>query len=85
MQFIQIDNFNGNLSFVTKDDGSGEVIIFDNLQDALETLAENCQNGMIVPIDFDIVSLMIRYDEFLLNMQIKIQEERLRLELLKRG
>ena len=57
MEYIQLDNFNGNLSIVCKDDGSGELLVFNNLKEAEDTLEENCQNGNIIPLDTDIINL----------------------------
>jgi hypothetical protein len=58
MEYIQIDNFNGNIFIITKDDGSGEPLIFDNLQEAQDTLEENCQNGIVVPLGVDCTYLI---------------------------
>lgn len=57
MEYIQLDNFNGNLNIICKDDGSGEPLIFNNLKEAEDTLEENCQNGVIIPLDTNIISL----------------------------
>ena len=50
MKYILIDNFNGNINIITKDDGSGEVLIFESLKEAKEQLSEQCQDGIIVPL-----------------------------------
>jgi hypothetical protein len=50
MQFIQIDKFNGNAAIVSKPDGSGEALLFDSFLTAQNTLAENCKNGIVVPL-----------------------------------
>lgn len=68
MQYVQLDNFNGNINLVCKDDGSGEVLVFDNLKEAEDTLEGNCQDGIVVPLT-DIVKLLrtfslIPYSEF---------------------
>ena len=57
MQYIQLDNFNGNLSIICKDDGSGEPQIFDSLKEAENTLEENCQDGVVIPLGTNIISL----------------------------
>lgn len=64
MNYIQLDNFNGELSIVCKDDGSGEHLVFDTLQEAKDTLAENCQNGQIIPLDVNIIDLLKNCSEF---------------------
>lgn len=50
MEYVQLDNFNGNISLVCKDDGSGEVLVFNSLKEAEDTLEENCQDGIVVPL-----------------------------------
>lgn len=55
MEYIQLDNFNGNLSIVCEDDESGEPLIFDDLKEAESTLKENCQDGQVIPLDINIV------------------------------
>ena len=57
MQYIQIDNFNGSINIITKDDGSGEPLIFDSLIEAEDTLNENCQNGQIIPLEVNIIEI----------------------------
>jgi len=64
MEYIQIDNFNGNINIITKDDGSGETLIFDTLKEAENTLEENCQNGIIIPLDTDIINLLKNCKEY---------------------
>ena len=50
MDYIQIDNFNGSINIICKDDGSGEPLIFETLEDAVSTLEENCQDGIVCTI-----------------------------------
>lgn len=50
MNYIQIDNFNGSINIVCKDDGSGEPLIFNSLEEAVKSLEENCQDGIVVPL-----------------------------------
>lgn len=64
MEYIQLDNFNGNLSIISKDDGSGEPLIFDNLKEAEVTLEENCQDGIVIPLDTNIIQLLRNCEEF---------------------
>lgn len=58
MEYIQIDNFNGTINIVCKDNGSGEPLIFDNLDEAQNTLEENCQDGQIIPLNVDLIYLI---------------------------
>lgn len=58
MNYIQVDNFNGNLSIVCKDNGSGEPLIFETLKEVQNTLEENCQNGQIIPLGIDLIYLI---------------------------
>ena len=64
MKYIQLDNFNGNLSIVCKDDDSGEHLIFDTLKEAEDTLDENCQNGVVIPLDTNVIQLLRNCEEF---------------------
>lgn len=50
MEFILIDNFNGNINIVSNDDGSGEPMTFSSYKEAEEQKDELCQNGIIVPL-----------------------------------
>lgn len=61
---MQLDNFNGDLSIICKDDGSGEHLIFDSLKEAENTLEENCQNGVVIPLDIDIIQLLRNCEEY---------------------
>lgn len=65
MQYILIDNFNGNINIVLKDDGSGETLIFDNLKDAEEACDEYCQNGQVIPLGVDIIKVFEDCEEFI--------------------
>lgn len=65
MQYILLDNFNGNLNIACKDDGSGEPLIFDNLKEAQEQLEEICQDGQIIPLDTDIIQVIKDCEEFI--------------------
>ncbi len=58
MEYIQIDDFNGNLNIICKNDGSGDPLIFETLKEAQDTLEDNCQNGYIVPLSIDIIYLI---------------------------
>jgi len=53
MEYMLIDNFNGNINIVYQEDGSGDPLIFDSLEEAQEALEEYCQNGIIVPLTSD--------------------------------
>ncbi len=67
MQYIQLDNFNGNINIICKDDGSGEPLIFDSLKEAQDTLEENCQDGQIIPLGIDLIQLFKHCEEFISN------------------
>lgn len=64
MKYVQLDNFNGNINLICEDDGSGEVKIFDTLEEAEDTLEENCQDGMVVPLNTNIIQLLRNCEEF---------------------
>lgn len=51
MSYIQIDKFGGNINIVCKNDDSGEPLLFDTLQEAEDTLNDNCQDGIIVDLN----------------------------------
>lgn len=68
MNYIQLDNFNGNLSIVYQDNESGEPLIFDTLKEAQETLDENCQNGVIIPLDINIIQVISELANFRLDI-----------------
>jgi hypothetical protein len=74
MSFILIDDFNGNLSIVCKDDDSGEPLIISNLEEAEMLLDEHCQDGMIVPLG-DSVNLLKKVKELLYSDRIIVQQE----------
>lgn len=50
MEYIVIDNFNDVLNILSKDDGSGEPIIFGNAKEAQEYCDSEAQNGIVVPL-----------------------------------
>lgn len=56
MEYILLDNFNGNFSIIHDD--SGEPEIFDDLKSAQDSLDYNCQDGTIIPLDLDIIKLL---------------------------
>ena len=74
MNYLQIDDFNGRINIVCKDDGSGEPLIFDSLHEAESTLNENCQDGIIVPIA-DCINLLKRINDLLCSGSLVIEEE----------
>ena len=51
MSYIQIDKFGGNINIVCKNDDSGEPLLFDTIQEAKDTLNDNCQDGIIVDLN----------------------------------
>lgn len=74
MEYLQIDNFNGSTNIVCKDDGAGEPLIYNSLQEAESTLEENCQDGIIVPL-INTVDLLKRIKSFFEFGNIFIEEE----------
>jgi hypothetical protein len=74
MSYIQLDNFNGSLNIICNDDGSGEPLIFEVLKEAEEALAENCQDGIIVPFS-DTISLLRRINTLFNSGKYFIEEE----------
>lgn len=57
MEYILLDNFNGNLNIVSKEDGSGEPLVFDTIEEAQEKLDEYCQDGQIIPLGVQLFTL----------------------------
>ena len=74
MNYILLDNFNGCLNIVCNDDGSGEPLIFETLKEAEETLVENCQDGIIVPLS-DTINLLRRINTLFNSGKLFIEEE----------
>lgn len=58
MEYILLDNFNGNINVVSNEDGSGELMIIDNLREAEEKLTDYCQDGQIIPLGIDMIYLI---------------------------
>lgn len=58
MQYIQLDNFNGVISIVCEDNGSGDYLIFDTLKEAEDTLEENCQDGQVIPLGTNLIHII---------------------------
>jgi hypothetical protein len=74
MDYILIDDFNGSINIICKDDGSGEPLIFENFHDAETALDENCQNGIIVPMA-DSIGLLKRINSLFDSDKLLIEEE----------
>jgi hypothetical protein len=74
MEYILIDNFNGTLNIVCKDDDSGEPLVFDKLYKAEEQLEEVCQNGIIVPLA-DTISVLQQCSSFINGIKLDEGEE----------
>ncbi len=74
MSYLQIDNFNGSINIICKDDGSGEPLIFASLEDAENSLQKNCQDGIIVPFA-DCVDLLKRINSLFDSGKLIIEEE----------
>lgn len=75
MQYIQIDNFNGCINIITKDDDSGEPLVFNSLKEAQDTLEENCQNGQIIPLGIDVIDLIANLADFRSSILIEEGED----------
>lgn len=58
MEYILLDNFNGYINIICKNDFSGDPLIFDNLKDAEEALETECQDGQIIPLGVNIMQLL---------------------------
>lgn len=74
MNYIQIDNFYESINIVCKDDGSGEPLIFESLEEAENTLNENCQDGIIVPL-INCIDLIKRINDLFNSGKILLDEE----------
>lgn len=74
MNYLQIDDFNGSINIICKDDGSGEPLIFDSLQEAETTLKENCQDGIVVPLS-NFIDLLKRINRLFDSGRLLIEEE----------
>jgi hypothetical protein len=74
MNYIQLDNFNGSLNIICNADGFGEPLIFKTIKEAEETLVENCQDGIIVPLS-DTINLLRRINTLFNSGKLFIGEE----------
>ena len=74
MSYIQIDNFNGSLNIICKDDGSGEPLIFESLEEAEMSLEGNCQDGIIVPL-MNSLDLLRRMNSLFNSGKLFIEEK----------
>lgn len=74
MSYLQIDNFNGSINIICKDDGSGEPLIFESLKEAENSLQENCQAWIIVPLA-DCIDLLKRINSLFDSGKLIIEEE----------
>ena len=70
MEYILLDNLNGDLNIITKDDESGEPLIFDDYEKAKAAMSEECQNGIVVPLtngklftQKEVVKLLVSFDQ----------------------
>lgn len=55
MQYVIIENFNGNINLVTNEEG--QTTVFDTLGTANEA-AEDCQNGIVVPLAKELMQIL---------------------------
>ena len=74
MNYLQLDSFNGNINIICNDDGSGEPLIFESLQEAEDTLKGNCQDGIVIPLT-DSIDLFKRVNSLLNSGKLLIEEE----------
>ena len=74
MNYLQLDNFNGAINIICKEDASGEPLVFETLQNAEATLAENCQDGIVIPLT-DSVDLFKRINSLFNSGKLIIEEE----------
>jgi len=65
MKYVLLDNFNGTLYIVSKDDGSGEPLVFTSLVEATEALDENCQDGVVIPLNTNFMDLLSKCEQFI--------------------
>lgn len=68
MQYIIIDNFNGNINILPKDE-SGEPAIFTSAKEAQEYCAEEAQNGVVIPLGIDVMEVIL---DLIYSMDIAI-------------
>ena len=73
MNYLQLDNFNGAINIICRDDDSGEPLVFESLQNAQSTLKENCQNGIVIPL-IDSIDLFKRINNLFNSGKILIEE-----------
>ena len=66
MEYIIINNFNGNINIVYKEDGSDEPWIFDTIIEA-EYELKNYQNGQIIPLGVNLIAIMKEQNNTLQN------------------
>jgi len=75
MEYIQLDNFNGSLNIICKDDGSGEPLIFETLKEAQDSLEDNCQNGQIIPLGENLIDLFDECEQALSDLILEGMED----------
>lgn len=73
MNYILIDDFNGSINILCKDDGSGEPEVFDSLPEAKKALPE-CQSGIIVPLG-DAISMLEEAHRAIGMARFELEEE----------
>ena len=65
MKYVQLDNFNGNLNISCED---GDTLVFNTLLEAQQTLEENCQDGVIIPLNVNIIKVISDCEYFITSI-----------------
>ena len=50
MKYIQIDTLDNSICIVSEKGKNGKPLVFDTLEEAKNSLAENCKKGIVVPL-----------------------------------
>lgn len=61
MKYIVIDNFNGDINILTNEEG--EVAQFDSAKQAQEYCNNEAQNGQVIPLNVNILSVLSNSDD----------------------
>ena len=67
MKYLLLDNFNGNVNIIL--DEIGDTLVFDNIESAQGALEEECQNGTVIPLDVDVITLLNDCRNLLYNLE----------------
>jgi hypothetical protein len=74
MNYILVDNLNGNINIICKNDDSGEPLLLESIENAIDFLEENCQDGIIVPLA-DSFELLRRINGLFNSGKLYLEEE----------